>query len=90
MIETINELRKFYRQKGIPTILDEGLSVLLQAVKDKQPTNILEIGTAVGYSAICFSRYLSDNGIIDTIERDEERVHEAKKNIKDIFYIDMR
>ena len=52
--------------------------------KKKKPNRILEIGTAVGYSAICFSEYLSENGIIDTIERDEERVLEAKKNVKDL------
>lgn len=34
-----------------------------------------------GYSAICFSEFLEDSGIIDTIERDEERVKEAKENI---------
>ena len=35
-----------------------------------------------GYSAICFSKYLSETGKIDTIERDEERAKEAKENIK--------
>ena len=42
----------------------------------------MEIGTAVGYSAICFSEYLQENGKIDTIERDTERVKEARENIK--------
>ena len=35
-----------------------------------------------GYSAICFSKFLADDGKIDTIERDEERIKEAKINIK--------
>ena len=35
-----------------------------------------------GYSAICFSKYLAENGIIDTIELDEERASIAKENIK--------
>lgn len=35
-----------------------------------------------GYSAICFSEYLNDNGKIDTIERDLERIEKAKENIK--------
>ncbi len=35
-----------------------------------------------GYSSICFSRYLSDNGTIDTIERDIDRANEAINNIK--------
>ncbi len=37
-----------------------------------------------GYSAICFSKYLSENGEIDTIEREEERAREAIKNIEDM------
>ena len=35
-----------------------------------------------GYSAICFTKFLTSTGIIDTIERDEERVIEARNNIK--------
>ena len=35
-----------------------------------------------GYSAICFSKYLAENGIIDTIELDEERASIDKENIK--------
>ena len=35
-----------------------------------------------GYSAICFTEFLEDNGKIDTIERDKERIEEAKINIK--------
>ena len=34
--------------------------------------------------SICFSKYLVDDGTIDTIERDEERIKEAKNNIKDL------
>ncbi|MBO4962349.1 MAG: O-methyltransferase [Clostridia bacterium] len=82
MIEIINELRKFYRQKGIPTILDEGLSVLLQAVKDKQPTNILEIGTATGMSAIAMS-LTCPTAHITTIEIMENSFLESQKNFKE-------
>ena len=46
--------------------------------------NILEIGTAVGYSSICFSKFLSKKGTIDTIERHEERAKEAIENIKSL------
>ena len=42
------------------------------------------IGTAIGYSAIRFSEYLQNDGIIDTIERDEEKAKEAIKNIKEL------
>ena len=66
----------------IPIIMDDTLEVIAKILTKKKPNRILEIGTAVGYSSICFSEYLSENGVIDTIERDEERVKEARKNIK--------
>ncbi len=71
-------------EEHIPIIMDDTLEVIAKYLKDIKPTKILEIGTAVGYSAICFSKYLAQNGRIDTIERDEERIIEAKKNIKEM------
>ena len=40
-------------------IMDDTLEVIANILKDKMPNSILEIGTAVGYSAICFSKYLA-------------------------------
>ena len=65
----------------IPIIMDDTLSEIEKRMQAKRPTKILEIGTAVGYSAICFDSFLKENGKIDTIERDEERVKEAIENI---------
>jgi len=65
----------------IPIIMDDTLSEIEKRMQKKRPTKILEIGTAVGYSAICFTSFLKENGKIDTIERDEERVKEAIENI---------
>ena len=66
----------------IPIIMDDTLAVIEKELKLFKPKRILEIGTAVGYSAICFSEFLAENGKIDTIEREEERVIEARENIK--------
>lgn len=66
----------------IPIIMDDTLAVIEEELKLFKPKRILEIGTAVGYSAICFSEFLAEDGKIDTIEREEERVIEAKENIK--------
>lgn len=66
----------------IPIIMDDTLAVISKILKEKTPQKILEIGTAVGYSSICFSQYLDKDGKIDTIERDEERIKQAKENIK--------
>ena len=71
-------------ERHIPIIMDDTLEVIDKYLTEKRPEKILEIGTAVGYSAMCFSEYLKDGGKIDTIERDEERIAEAKENIKKV------
>ena len=69
-------------ENHIPIIMDDTLEVISKELNIKKPSKILEIGTAVGYSAICFSEFIADGGIIDTIERDLDRVKEARENIK--------
>lgn len=83
-MKTIEQIKEKALEDHIPIIMDDTLEVVGKILEDKRPDRILEIGTAVGYSAIRFSKYLSDNGYIDTIERDEERISEAKQNIKDL------
>ena len=69
-------------EEHIPIIMDETLEVIEKYLSKNKPNRILEIGTAVGYSAICFTQFLAEKGVIDTIEREKDRVEEAKKNIK--------
>ena len=69
-------------ENHIPIIMDDTLEVISKTLESKRVNRILEIGTAVGYSAICFSEFLIADGIIDTIERDLDRVKEARENIK--------
>ena len=76
------EIKSYALERHIPIIMDDTLEVIKDVMKDKNATKILEIGTAVGYSALCFAEFLAEGGVIDTIERDEERVKEAKENIK--------
>lgn len=78
----LEKIKKKALEDKIPIIMDDTLEVIDTLLKEKKPSRILEIGTAVGYSAICFSEYLQKNGYIDTIEREEERVIQAKENIK--------
>lgn len=70
-------------ENHIPIIMDDTLEKIKEILKKEKPKRILEIGTAVGYSAICFARY-AETCIIDTIELDEERAKEAIENIKKI------
>lgn len=83
-MKTIEQIKEKALNEHIPIIMDDTLEVVGKILEDKKPERILEIGTAVGYSAIMFSKYLTENGYIDTIERDEERIKEAKENIKDL------
>ena len=78
----LEEIKEKALNEHIPIIMDDTLEVIENIMKEIRPTAILEIGTAVGYSAICFSKFLEKGGFIDTIERDEERIKEAKENIK--------
>ena len=78
--EELMKIKEKALENHIPIIMDDTLEVIANILKKIKPKNILEIGAAVGYSAMCFSKYLQDDGIIDTIERDEERIQEAKEN----------
>ena len=82
--EELEKIKQKALDEHIPIIMDDTLEVIAKYLKEIKPNRILEIGTAVGYSAMCFSEYLSNNGKIDTIERDEERIKEAKINIKKV------
>ena len=80
--EELNKIKEKALEDHIPIIMDDTLEVIDKYLKENKPKKMLEIGTAVGYSAICFTEFLSEDGIIDTIERDPERVKEARENIK--------
>ena len=79
--EEIAKLRDYAIRENIPIMQDDGIEFLTSFIEKKGIKNILEIGTAIGYSAIMMA--MVNSGIhITTIERDEERYMEALKNIK--------
>ena len=80
--QELEKIKQKALEEHIPIIMDETLEVIEKYLSKNKPNRILEIGTAVGYSAICFTQFLAENGVIDTIEREADRVEEAKKNIK--------
>lgn len=77
--ERIVRLRKEALQRGIPVADEEMLQFLLATLAIKQPSRILEIGTAVGLSAAAML-YACPNAKITTIELEEDRFLEAKAN----------
>ena len=82
--EELKKIKQKALQEHIPIIMDETLEVIEKYLKENPPKRILEIGAAVGYSAMCFSEFLAEGGKIDTIEREEERIAEAKENFKKV------
>ena len=80
----LEKIKEKALKEHIPIIMDDTLEVIEKYMKEIKPKRILEIGTAVGYSAMCFSEFLDIDGKIDTIERDEERATEAKENFKKV------
>ena len=82
--EELEKIKRKALEDHIPIIMDDTLEVIEKELKQNPPKKILEIGAAVGYSAMCFSEFLVEGGRIDTIERDEERIAEAKENFKKV------
>ena len=81
-------VKKKALEDHIPIIMDDTLEKIKEILENENPNRILEIGTAVGYSASQFARYTDKKCKIDTIEIDEERAKEAKENIKKIGFED--
>ena len=81
-----NELEKVKTkalQDHIPILMDETLETIKQILEKENPKKILEIGTAVGYSASQFVHF-APNATVDTIELDENRAKQARENVKNI------
>ena len=77
----IKDMKTYATKEKVPIINDEGLSFLLFMIRIKKVKRILEIGTAIGFSAINMA--LQDEEIeIDTIERNDIMYQEALKNVK--------
>ncbi|MFR2365253.1 MAG: O-methyltransferase [Eubacterium sp.] len=78
----LEEIEKESRKDGVPIIRKEMESFLRVMLSIKKPMRILELGTAVGYSAILMSEYINEKGQIITIENYDKRIPIAKENIK--------
>jgi predicted O-methyltransferase YrrM len=78
----LKELEVFANESHVPIIQPEVAKLLLVTGRLLKPKRILEVGTAIGYSAIILSKVLDDGGIIDTIDRYELMIERAKGNLK--------
>lgn len=80
--EILSKIKEEALLNHVPILMDESMNLIEVILKLKKPNKILEVGSAVGYSAICFSKYLTgENSKIRTIELNEERFRVAVSNI---------
>lgn len=82
--ELLKDIEKYGRENKIPILLDDSLEYITGLLEKIKPHRILEIGTAIGFSAINFSKYLDEGGRIDTIEIESLRVQQALENIEKV------
>ena len=84
----IEELEIYAKENNIPIMQKDGIEFLTKYIKENNVKNILEIGSAIGYSAIKMALVNSDIKVT-TIERDKERYDIALSNISN-FNLDNR
>ena len=83
--EVLRNIKENALKNNVPILQDVSMDLIETILKLKKPNSILEIGTAVGYSAIMFSKHLDgENSKITTLELNEDRYNIALKNISDM------
>lgn len=78
----VNQLRRQAVKENIPIIRQEAEHLLKVLIRLRQPKRILEVGTAVGYSALLMSEVMPEGSQITTIEKYEKRIPVAKENFR--------
>lgn len=78
---SILDLEDYASKNNIPIMMKDGIEFLLEYIRKNDIKSILEIGSAIGYSAIRMC-LVDDNIKVTTIERDVNRYNEAINNIK--------
>lgn len=77
----IRDMKNYTLENNVPIMTEGGIDYLMKYIRKYNIKNILEVGTAIGYSAIMMCSVDTDI-TVTTIERDEKRYLEALKNIK--------
>lgn len=79
--EHLRKIEKEALEDYVPIIKKPTQELLRFLLRNNKPLRILEVGAAVGFSSIFMSEYMPENGKIITIEKVEQRIRKAKKNI---------
>ena len=77
----LKDIEKFARQNNIPVLLGDSAEFLAEIISKKQPTSILEIGTAIGYSGTIIL-LSSEKAKLTTIEKNEDSFNRATETFK--------
>ncbi len=78
----LNEIEKEARETNVPVIRAQVQSLLKLLLALRQPAAILEVGCAIGFSALLMSEYAPENCHITTIEKYEKRIPAARENFR--------
>ena len=78
----LEKIEKYAKENNVPIMQKDGIEFLTKYIIDNNIKNILEIGSAIGYSAIKMA-LTNDDVKVTTIERDKERYLKAVENIED-------
>lgn len=76
-------LEEYAKTNNVPIMQPGGINYIMEFIKEKNIKTVLEIGTAIGYSALKMS---SVGAKVTSIERDEVRYNEAVKNVNKSEY----
>ena len=74
------------KENKVPIINENGRKVFIEIIKKYKPQKVLEIGTAIGYSALLTTYYGAENAKIISLELDEERAKQAQDFINQSAY----
>ncbi len=75
----LEEIKQYAKDHQVPIICDDGLLFLTKVINEYQIKQVLEIGTAIGYSALAMA---SLGCHVDTMERDHDMIELAQKNLE--------
>ncbi len=81
MKEFIEQMEQYANENNVPIIEKESIAFIMKYIKTNNIKNILEIGSAIGYSSILMAS-VDPEVEVTTIERDETRYMECLKNVK--------
>lgn len=84
----VGDLQAVAQENGVPVIPHETVVFMQFLLGQLQPKNILEVGTAIGFSASLMAEIMNGQGHVTTIDRFDVMIEKAKKNFSDLGITD--